>query len=112
MARKRVAKSSRAVFERVLAASTLSLAEAEKLSPALIEAVACMLWNVRWGDRDAHFDDRDAWKLWKLWKLHGEDVRGSWQAVARRALSLIFGLKVSGRSGTARQSRARRLGSP
>ncbi len=105
----RARKSSGAVFERVFEAFMLSLPDVDKLLSVLIDAVACLLWSERWKEHRSSRIDRDA--MWKLWKKQDEDVRGCWHEVARRALFLIFGLKVSGKVETAKQLWARRLGS-
>lgn len=105
--------TSKAVFERVLEASTLSLPDLEKLSPVLVDAVACMLWGERWKERQSElcrWSDADA--VWKLWKKQDETIHVCWRKVARRALSLLFGLKIAGKPETAKQSWARRLGAP
>jgi len=77
------------LYARVLEASDLSLPAVDRLSPDLVEAVAKLLWVERWATKGAKKDARG------LWNKQDDEVKAPWQAVARRALSLLFGLKVT-----------------
>jgi hypothetical protein len=85
---KRSKKSTEAMFAKVLEASGLSVSDTDRLSPDLIEAVARLLWSERWAIGKRLVDSG-------LWCKQDDSVREPWRRVARRSLSLLFGLKVS-----------------
>jgi hypothetical protein len=94
------------LYARVLEASDLSLSSVDRLSPDLVDAVARLLWVERWAIKGSKPTDRG------LWRKQADEVKDPWRAVARRALSLLFGLKVSSKTSTAKSLWMTKLGVP